>query len=253
VNGALRLRAEPDDLVAALRSVGVGTGMTLYVAASLTGLALLPDPASMVLDALNTVVGESGTIVMPTFHPGFRYHGLFDRERSPSTSGVLSEAFRLSPGTLRTWFPAYNPVAVRGAQAPHYAAIRSATAFGPGSVFDDLVSADATVLLWGCRFHDGVAHVHWLEERHSVPYRAWEDFTGLVARDGITGRHTWPCHIRRPGVELDAGPLGVVLAASGVVREADVALSRLAAFSLRDFAKVADPWFASNWSAMVRG
>jgi aminoglycoside 3-N-acetyltransferase len=251
MNGTGGLRPEPEDLVAALRSVGVETGATVYVAASLTGVALLPDPAASVLAALDTAVGATGTIAMPTFHPGFRYDGVFDRERSPSTSGVLSEAFRRSPGTLRTWFPAYNPVAVRGAGAARYAAIRSDTAFGPGSVFDELVAEDATVLLWGCGFHDGVAHVHWLEERHDVGYRAWRDFTGHVVRDGTADRFTWPCHIRRPGVALDAGPLGAVLAECGRLRDTDVALSRLTAFSLRDFVTVLDPWFARDWSALV--
>jgi hypothetical protein len=36
-----------------------------------------------------------------------------------------------------------------------------------------------------------------------------------------------------------------------VIREVDVALTRLSAFTLQDFVKVVDPWFASHPTAMV--
>lgn len=239
------------DVLAALRAVGVPEGGTIYVAASLAGLALLPNPIAVVLDALDAAVGEHGTTVMPTFHPGFRFDGVFDRERTPSRSGVLSEAFRLRPATGRTWAPPYNPVAVRGRDAERICALRSPTAFGAGSVFDHLVDVNAMVLLLGCSFHDGVSHVHWLEERHDVPYRTWQEFTGHVVLNGVATEHTWPCHVRRPGVEVDASALGEVLADSGVIREVDVALTRMSTFTLHDFVKVVDPWFASHPTAMV--
>jgi aminoglycoside N3'-acetyltransferase len=246
-----RSDVDNDCAVNALRTLGIGSGATLYVAASLAGLTLLPDPVGLVLAALDAVVGPRGTVVMPTFHPGFRYEGAFDRELTPSRSGVLSEAFRTLPGTVRTWSPPYNPVAARGALAEALADIRSPTAFGQGSVFDRLVELDAVVLLVGCGFHDGVAHVHWLEERHDVPYREWRDCTGRVVLNGVPTWRTWPCHVRKPGVELNAGPVGEVLAAAGAVRETDLALARLSAFSLRDFVDGVDRWFADNPAAMV--
>jgi len=237
--------------VRALREIGIDSGAVLYVAASLGGLAMLPDPVGLVLAALDATVGPTGTLVMPTFHSGFRFEAIFDRERSPSRSGMLSETFRTRPGTLRTWSPPYNPVAVSGHHARAFAALRSATAFGVGSVFDHLVTIDATVLLAGCNFHDGVAHVHWLEERHQVPYRTWHDFSGRVVLDGVESWHTWPCHIRNAGIDLNASPLGDLLANSGAMRETDLGLTRLAAFSLHDFVKVVDTWFAKNTMAMV--
>jgi aminoglycoside N3'-acetyltransferase len=129
--------------------------------------------------------------------------------------------------------------------------LSSATAFGPGSVFDHLIEIDATVLLIGCSFHDGVSHVHWLEERHDVPYRRWERFTGKVVVNGEVMTRSWPCHTRRPGVELHAGPVGRVLEAAGAVRTTTVGLTQIAAFSLRSFVEVLDPWFARNRDAMV--
>ena len=84
-----------------------------------------------------------------------------------------------------------------------------------------------------------------------MPYRTWQEFTGHVVLDGVATEHAWPCHVRRPGVELDASALGEFLADSGVIREVDVALTRLSAFTLHDFVKVVDPWFASHPTAMV--
>ncbi|MFD7709615.1 AAC(3) family N-acetyltransferase [Streptomyces sp. NPDC059785] len=240
-----------DQILTTFRKVGVRTGDTVYVASSLAGFALLDSPVETVTTALRAAVGADGTLVMPSFHPGFRYAGFFDRELTPSKSGILSEAFRQAPGTRRTWDPPYNPVCVQGRAADAIARITSPTAFGPRSVFDHLIDIDATVLLIGCSFHDGVAHVHWLEERHDVPYRSWQRFTGDVVVDGECMERSWRCHVRRPGVELHAGVVGEVLESSGVVFEESIGLTRIAAFSLQNFVKVLDPWFARNKDAMV--
>ncbi|MEU8926701.1 AAC(3) family N-acetyltransferase [Kitasatospora sp. NPDC048545] len=239
------------ELRSAFRKVGLDSGGTVYAAASLAGLAAMADPAPVVLDALRATVGPLGTIVMPSFHPGFRYEGLFDPDQTPSRSGILSEHFRTRPGTVRTWAPPFNPVCVEGPGAGGLSAISSPTAFGPGSVFDRLVEIDATVLLIGCSFHDGVSHVHWLEERHDVPYRTWREISGQVVLNGKTITRGWPCHIRRPGVELHAGVVGEQLAAAGAIRQVDTGLTRISAFSLQDFAAVLDPWFGRNRECMV--
>ncbi|TWF82670.1 AAC(3) family N-acetyltransferase [Kitasatospora viridis] len=238
-------------LVSALRTVGVAPGQTVYVAAGLAGLATTADPARLVLEALRTVVGPSGTLVMPSFHPGFRYQGVFDVTGTPSRSGILSELFRTGPDTRRTWAPPFNPVCAEGLDAAAIAGISSPTAFGPGSVFDHLVEIGATVLLLGSSFHDGVAHVHWLEERHDVPYRTWQEVSGEVRLAGEVLTRSWQCHVRRPGVDLHAGVVGEVLESAGAIRRTDVGLTRISAFTLDHFKEVLDPWFARNRECMV--
>lgn len=236
----------------ALRAVGIERGDTVYVAASLAALGRMDDPAADVLGALRAVVGDAGTLVMPTFNFGFCRGESFDPRHTPSECGVLSEAFRAQPGVRRTVAPAFHTVAAWGAAADEIGAIESLTSFGPDSVFEHLVARDARHLLIGCGFHEGVAHFHWLEERMEAPYRYWKRFEGDVVIDGRATRRAYFMYARRAGVELDADPLGAEFEADGFVRRCDVGLCRIRAFGLADFARFMRPRFARDPRVLVR-
>ena len=69
------------------------------------------------------MVGERGTVMMPTFSGGGRAYRYaksapapFDPERAPATAGTLPERFRRWPGVRRSLHPTHS-VAARGPQA----------------------------------------------------------------------------------------------------------------------------------------
>ncbi len=247
------IRVTRAELVEALRAAGVKPGEVLYVASSLAALGAMEDPRETVLSALREAVGPGGTICMPAFNFSFCQGEPFDRERTPSNAGLLSEAFRCMPGVARSWAPPFHSVAACGPEAGRLADLESVTSFGPGSVFQELYDINARHVLIGCGFHEGVAHFHWLEERHQVPYRYWKKFEGNVVLDGGASRRAFFMYARRMETRVHADALGDRFEETGLVRQATAGLCRIRAFGLKDFGAFFDPVFEADPCAMLVG
>jgi aminoglycoside 3-N-acetyltransferase len=241
------------DILQSLRLIGIENGDTLYVASSLASFAFIENSVEMTLQALYEAVGIEGTIVMPSFSFSFCDHGKFDRERTPSRVGILSEAFRQTPSVLRTFSPPYHTVCVWGSRAKYISSIESTTSFGIDSVFQYLYEINAKVLLIGCSFNDGVAHLHWLEERHKVEYRYRKKFAGLIIINDIEKPYTFHRFVRKNGIILDASHLGLLFETSGKLKLSTVAFCRMACFKLVDFAQFFDPLFEKDKNIMIQG
>jgi len=112
-----------------LRSLGLEAGETVLVHGSLSALGWVCGGAPAVVDALQRVVGEAGTIVMPTHSPGNRDptnmnhppvpESWYDtvREQHPpyrpavtptQGMGAIAECFRSCPGVRRSAHPQHS-------------------------------------------------------------------------------------------------------------------------------------------------
>src|SRR2546426_12482187 len=86
------------DLATALRAVGLTAGDTVFVHACLDTLgpaegAPTPEDAGRLLyRALRHVVGEAGTLVVPTYSFSFCRQEVFDVQRTPARGGPWSTA-----------------------------------------------------------------------------------------------------------------------------------------------------------------
>ncbi len=239
-------------LLAALSAASIGKGGLLYFTGSVFGISE-PDAAGQVLGAVIELLGPEGTLVVPTFSFAFCDSGLFDREHTPSFCGLLAERFRKWPGAIRTSTPPLHTVAALGAKAQEIAAIQGETSFGASSVFQWLADHDAKICLFGCTAADGLAHVHWLEEKYAVPYRTWRRFDGFVTVDGQTRAYQYDRFVRRPGVVLDTGPLLNAFLRSQYICRSTYGFTVIEAFSLSDFVHEAEPLFQANPSIMLAG
>jgi aminoglycoside 3-N-acetyltransferase len=190
-------RVRPRRLARDLRRLGLAEGDLVCVHSSLSGVGYLVRGADTVIDALLAVVGERGTVMMPTFCGGdstYRYVSAgpppFDPEGSPITTGALPDRFRRCLGVRRSLHPTHS-VAARGPLAERLIAghERSATPFGDGTPYARLEELGGKVLLLNSNAN---SLMHRAQEEMDWPnhYRPGRVALQVLAPDGQRTVHT---------------------------------------------------------------
>lgn len=165
-----------DALSITLRDLGLERGATVMVHAELLRFGRLPkhhlaDRTSLpmaIIHLLRTVIGDEGTLLMPTLTTGSLRSGVFDPDHSASETGLLSECFRRMPGVERT-LHATHSMAVQGPLVPLFRD-PPAHPFGEGSSFHRLREQGGKLLFLGADFH-WCTFIHHIETMARVPYR----------------------------------------------------------------------------------
>lgn len=146
----------PDQVKHALKSLGIRDGDVLMVHSGWDRLGGFRGTPKDLIDALSEVVGEKGTILMPTtpFLGSAIDHAsddpLFDARRTPSAMGLVTEVFRRGRGVVRSLHPTHS-VAARGPAAEelvrdHHLA---GDPCGQGTPWLRLIEFDAKILFLG--------------------------------------------------------------------------------------------------------
>jgi len=179
------------ELAASLGALGVVEGDCLFIHSSLKSLGKFvsrqgQDGPEGLFNALIEIIGESGTLVVPTFNFGFCQGRPFDRQNTPSEKmGAFSEFVRRHPSAQRSRHP-FQPVAAVGRHAAEIADARARSAFSEGSAFEVMLMRKCKILFFGVDFVETFVHV--AEERVNVPYRFWKTFNGEFIDRGISER-----------------------------------------------------------------
>ena len=173
----------PDDLLAALRQVGIEVGDVVLVHSSIDRFGAFRGSALDILATLRRAVGDSGTLLMPTIPftgtavDYVRSGQVFDAGRTPSRVGLLTELFRRSDGVTRSVHPTH-PVAAWGALANELLEghVHSDTPCGPHSPYDRLVNCRGKILLLGVGV-DTFTFFHAIEARlqEQMPFSPFTD------------------------------------------------------------------------------
>jgi aminoglycoside 3-N-acetyltransferase len=108
------------DIVSGLRELGLYTGCNVLVHSSLSSFGHVAGGADTVIDALLDVVGESGTVIVPTLTGSERLSAdnppVFDPVNSPCWTGRIPETFRQRSSAIRSLHPTHSVAAI-GANA----------------------------------------------------------------------------------------------------------------------------------------
>ena len=148
-------------LVTGLRELGLRSGDLVCVHTAFRSIGYVVGGPATVVQALEEVVGSTGTILMPAYSAGgmtinwVKSTSGFDVRRTPSDLGVLPEFFRVQPGTVRSHHPTHS-VCGRGPLAAeilrdHEKAPRP---FGDGTPFMRLIERGGKGLILGARLHN---------------------------------------------------------------------------------------------------
>lgn len=146
----------PADLKCTLQELGITPGDVLMVHSAFDRFLGFQGGPVDVIRTLQEVVGPTGTLMMPTIPfrgTAVEYalgNPLFDVQRTVSRMGLLTEAFRRSPGVVRSIHPTHS-VAVWGNRADVIVAghERADTPCGRQTPYEKLLEYDGKILLAG--------------------------------------------------------------------------------------------------------
>ncbi len=186
----MRKTLSRQNLVAAMQDVGLGEVGRLLMHSSLHSLGQVDGGAETLIDALLEVLGEEGTLMVPTFNYNLELD-VFDPATVRSQTGLIPETLRKRPEAIRSLHPNYSVAAI-GKDAEELTREHwKAEATGVGSPIDRIARLGGSILLLGVK-HDTDSSMHVGEAYAEVPYR------------GVPFDPSWPrtAKVRTPDGEI---------------------------------------------------
>lgn len=136
-----------------LKDVGLASGGCAFVHSGIGRFNRVEGGAAAILAGLSAAVGDAGNLLFPAFPPWLRTVSEatpFDARSTRSAMGDLAEAFRQSPGVLRSLHPTHS-VCARGPAAAWLVSGHESSPypFGRGTPFFKACSMDALIVTIG--------------------------------------------------------------------------------------------------------
>ncbi len=210
------------DIENGLSSLGLLPGDTVLVHSSLKSFGYVDGGADTVIQALLSVVGERGCVVMPTLTLGAsETPAIFSVRESPSRSGRITEVFRTRADAWRSHHPTGSAAAI-GWGAEQMTSYHLDTPCDLLSPFGQVYLRDGYSLFLGAGWASNTMF-HVAEELAMPNYLRFADFRDATVIDENGVPH--PTSFRRyncgqAGVKRDLALMGPVFEAAGVVRHA---------------------------------
>ncbi|MFB6154591.1 MAG: aminoglycoside N(3)-acetyltransferase [Haloferacaceae archaeon] len=255
-----------DSLTGDLRALGVEAGATVLVHASLSALGWVCGGAPAVVDALQRVVGDDGTVVMPAHSPGNMEPSDMEHPPVPESwyetvrdqmppyrpavtptrgMGAVAECFRCYPGVRRSDHPQHS-FAAWGADADAVTADHALeNSLGEESPLARVYDLGGEVLFLGTT-HATNTSIHLAE------YRADLDIGTATAAGAVLvdGEREW---VEWEGLDVDDGDFPECGAAFERARPDAVATGAVGVADARRLDQRALVDFAVGWLESNRG
>lgn len=154
------------------------------------------------LDTLKELVGEEGTLLIPTFNWDFCKGIAFDYCKTACKTGALGNCALNRQDFTRTKHPIYS-FAVWGKDKDLLVSMDEPNSFGKNSIFDYMYDNNAKALVIGLDAMDGLTFMHHVEQMVGVPYRFEKTFTAdYTDASGETTKKSYTMYVR--DLDMDA-------------------------------------------------
>ena len=264
--GVIARSVEPitgEMIQAALRSAGVRHGGVAIAHSSMSRLGFIAGDSPTILHALRSVIGPTGTLVMPAQTgmsdpatwvnppvPDSWWQTIRDNTQpyDPMVTplramGRVVEAFRNLPGTVCSGHPAVAFVASGPLATQIVASHPLSNAFDDDSPLGRLYELDAQIVLLGVG-HANNTSLHLAEHRAWYSGKAW---TTMGASALIDGERRWITYEDLDRDESDFPAIGVdFAAATGGEQRVSVGNSEVVVCSMRHIVDFAVTWLEAN-------
>jgi aminoglycoside 3-N-acetyltransferase len=231
-----------NEIVAAIRSLGVAPGDLLLAHSSLKSFGHVAGGADTVVEALIDTVGPTGTAFVPVFN--YDVHP-FEVSSTPSVLGAITEAFRKDPRASRSLHPTHSIAGIGPDAQQILAGHDRVHPFGPGSPCWKLWKQDSWILLIGVD-HRASSMIHVAEEYANLPY-VDRNRVARVIRNGQIEEVT----VRKPGCDFAFNRIDPILRKRGRIFEKRVGAARLALMRASDCVDAATELLQDNPAVLL--
>lgn len=221
-----------DEAHAAICSA-LSSGDDVLVHASLGRIGQFEAGVEAIIDSLRHAVGRTGTVVMMADTRSFARTRRFSMEQ-PSETGLLTEVFRLTPGTVRSCVPMVSFCALGARQDEYTQSYHSH--LDPAASITRLLENDGKIMLLGIGYEKCTLY-HLAEERHEVPYNFYKSFEGMLVEGGKEIRPISQRYFVRSDMQVKKDPsiAGRMLESRGQANVVPLGLDAIRTFRARDF------------------
>jgi len=236
-----------EQIIDSLQQLNIQEGDGLLVHSAVQFLGKPIGGIGIYLKAIQSVIGDTGTIVVPTFNFRFAKGEIFDPLETPSEKmGVFSEYVRKHPGALRTKHPMQS-LATIGYYAKDLVVRDTPSAFEKGSAFDRIHELGFKLLLLGAD-EKAISMFHYSEQRARVPYRYWKDFSGIIHTSSSWKKLTYRMYVRdlKLDPQLTLEPVINLLKKRQQWHSISINYGSITTCELIDFVKAADEIIADD-------
>lgn len=241
------------ELSSAFQKLGITRGDALYVSSSLFQLGPMEEIKTKeqlceaVLQSIMEVIGEEGTLVVPTFTPLIGRSGQpFILEESETGTGIFSEYIRTTQGSIRSLHP-INSVAAVGARASEICENVSPHSYSIESPSYRLFKMNAKAVTIGA--HRPLSGwVHLLEAMNGVPYIYNKLLDIEVYANGKKVEREFYASVRYLDfdIEYEIVQAENIIAETGVVNFANVGNGKISCVSGHDYFEVGNKILMDN-------
>jgi len=176
-----------DDIVTALKKVGICKNDSIFVHSNLGFFGKLKDATDKISygkvfkDAIFEVIGLEGTLVVPAFSYSYCNNDIYDKEKTIGVKGIFTEFIREDNDSLRSDDPNFSINAI-GKNAEFFTKDVPSHSFGKNSFWEKFLNYEGKF----CNFNldSGSTFIHYVEKLLKVPYRYDKSFHGKSIING---------------------------------------------------------------------
>jgi len=251
-----------DDVVSALRSLGISHSDIVFFSTSL-GMLGIADGIStgdglnrLFYDCILEVLGASGTVLVPTYSYTFGRSranelALFDPGTTPAETGPFPEYFRKQPGVKRSLDPMVSVSGI-GPACEGLMAGLPRTSYGAGCIFDRLTHTKAKCCNIGLGLN-WTPFIHYADWLARVPFRHDKLFVGNMMIDNKPQKWNWVYAVRNlsESSRSNAHRLGKMAEERGIWKWVPLGRGRIYVAEYNDYFDFAlanqkkDPWLTA--------
>ena len=250
-----------NDVIESLVASGVTSGDKVLCYTSL-GLLGMPENVGnaeelnkLFFDCLCEVVGEKGTVFVPTYTYSLCKGEIFDSRETPSAIGPFTEYFRRQKGVVRSFDPILSTCGL-GKDADLLRNEINNTCYGKGSFFEKLTEADGKICCIGLHLH-WATYRHYIEEIAQIPFRYRKWFYGKVRESGVVSDSRWKYSVRLwvDNADPDGKKLGDMVVGEGLAKQVELGRNYITTVSCQDYFNfsrkcfIEDPWISARGPA----